>query len=83
MSIFKFLVLRMAFLPDTLIGITSALFIKRLLVLPQNEEVLKTRKLDTGDIIEFEGWTFEVKKIQAHRIERMRIYKQQQTEEEE
>ena len=28
----------------------------------------------TGDVIEFEGWVFEVKKIQAHRIERMRIY---------
>ena len=29
-----------------------------------------------GDVLEYEGWTFEVKKIQAHRIERMRIYKQ-------
>ena len=29
-----------------------------------------------NDKIEYEGWTFEVKKIQAHRIERMRIYKQ-------
>ena len=28
-----------------------------------------------GDKIEFEGWIFEVKKIQSHRIERMRIYK--------
>ena len=27
----------------------------------------------TGDKIEYEGWIFEVKKIQAHRIERMRI----------
>ncbi len=26
-----------------------------------------------GDKIEYEGWIFEVKKIQAHRIERMRI----------
>ena len=34
-----------------------------------------------GDLVEFEGWTFEVKKIQAHRIERMRIYKKQQEEE--
>ena len=36
----------------------------------------------TGDVLEYEGWTFEVKKIQAHRIERMRIYKQTQEEEE-
>ena len=34
-----------------------------------------------GDILEYEGWTFEVKKIQAHRIERMRIYKKLQEEE--
>ena len=34
------------------------------------------RMPQTGDLIEFKGWTFEVKKIQAHRIERMRIYKQ-------
>lgn len=33
-----------------------------------------------GDKLEYEGWTFEVKKIQAHRIERMRIYKQLQEE---
>ena len=36
-----------------------------------------------GDVLEYEGWTFEVKKIQAHRIERMRIYKHKHTEEEE
>ena len=36
-----------------------------------------------GDLLEYEGWTFEVKKIQAHRIERMRIYKKEQAEEEE
>ena len=30
----------------------------------------------TGDKLEYEGWCFEVKKIQAHRIERMRIYKE-------
>ena len=35
-----------------------------------------------GDKIELHGWVFEVKKIQAHRIERMRIYKQTQEEEE-
>ena len=35
-----------------------------------------------GDLVEFEGWAFEVKKIQAHRIERMRIFKIQQEEEE-
>ncbi len=35
-----------------------------------------------GDLVEFEGWTFEIKKIQAHRIERMRIFKIQQEEEE-
>ena len=34
------------------------------------------RMPQTGDLIEFKGWTFEVKKIQAHRIERMRIYKE-------
>lgn len=33
-----------------------------------------------GDKLEYKGWTFEVKKIQAHRIERMRIYKQLQEE---
>ncbi len=35
----------------------------------------------TGDVLEYEGWSFEVKKIQAHRIERMRIFKLQQEEE--
>ena len=35
-----------------------------------------------GDVLEYEGWTFEVKKIQAHRIERMRIYKEAKEEEE-
>ena len=34
-----------------------------------------------GDLLEYEGWTFEVKKIQAHRIERMRIYKEHKEEE--
>ena len=28
-----------------------------------------------NDKIEYEGWTFEVKKIQAHRIERVRIFR--------
>ena len=36
----------------------------------------------TGDKLEYEGWCFEVKKIQAHRIERMRIYKEAKEEEE-
>ena len=36
-----------------------------------------------GDLLEYQGWTFEVKKIQAHRIERMRIFKSQKPEEEE
>ena len=31
--------------------------------------------LEGGKPSKDEGWTFEVKKIQAHRIERMRIYK--------
>lgn len=35
-----------------------------------------------GDKLEYEGWCFEVKKIQAHRIERMRIYKEAKEEEE-
>ncbi len=30
----------------------------------------------SGDFVEYEGWIFEVKKIQAHRIERMRIYRE-------
>ena len=36
----------------------------------------------SGDIIEYQGWNFEVKKIQAHRIERIRIYKAAKEEEE-
>ena len=35
-----------------------------------------------GDKIEHEGWIFEVKKIQAHRIERMVIYRAPQEEKE-
>ena len=30
----------------------------------------------TGDKLEYMGWSFEVKKIQAHRIERLRIFKE-------
>ena len=37
----------------------------------------------TGDKIEYQGWVFEVKKIQAHRIERMRIYRTDKPEDEE
>ena len=29
-----------------------------------------------GDKLDYKGWCFEVKKIQAHRIERLRIYKE-------
>ena len=36
----------------------------------------------SGDVIEYQGWNFEVKKIQAHRIERIRIYKAAKEEEE-
>ena len=31
--------------------------------------------METGDSFEYEGWIFTVKKIQSHRIERMRIEK--------
>ena len=37
----------------------------------------------SGDFVEYEGWVFEVKKIQAHRIERMRIYREAKTDGEE
>ena len=33
-----------------------------------------------GDKLEYKGWWFEVKKIQAHRIERLRIYKEEGAE---
>ena len=33
-----------------------------------------------GDIVEYEGWCFEVKKIQAHRIERLRIFREGEAE---
>ncbi len=33
------------------------------------------RMPQAGDLVEYKGWVFEVKKIQAHRIERMRIYR--------
>ena len=36
-----------------------------------------------GDKIELHGWVFEVKKIQAHRIERMRIYRKDQSDKKE
>ena len=35
------------------------------------------RMPSTGDTLEYQGWVFEVKKIQAHRIERMRIYRKE------
>ena len=38
------------------------------------------RMPEAGDLITFEGWNFEVKKIQAHRIERMRIYREGEVE---
>ena len=34
----------------------------------------------SGDFVEYKGWVFEVKKIQAHRIERMRIYRQSKSD---
>ncbi len=33
-----------------------------------------------GDMLEYQGWVFEVKKIQAHRIERMRIYRKEEAD---
>ena len=35
-----------------------------------------------GDKVQSQGWVFEVKKIQAHRIERMKIYKAAKEEKE-
>lgn len=32
----------------------------------------------TGDKIEYEGWCFEIKKIQSHRIERIRIFRKEE-----
>ena len=37
----------------------------------------------SGDFVEYRGWVFEVKKIQAHRIERMRIYRSDKAGDEE
>ena len=37
----------------------------------------------SGDFVEYKGWVFEVKKIQAHRIERMRIYRSDKAGDEE
>ena len=35
-----------------------------------------------GDTVEFEGWLFTIKKIQAHRVERIQISKLQNKDEE-
>ena len=33
------------------------------------------RMPENGDTVEFEGWLFTIKKIQAHRVERIQISK--------
>ena len=38
------------------------------------------RMPSAGDTLEYQGWVFEVKKIQAHRIERMRIYRKEEAD---
>ena len=40
------------------------------------------RMPQTGDTVEFEGFLFSIKKIQAHRVERIQISKLQKKEEE-
>ena len=41
------------------------------------------RMPETGDTIDFEGWRFTIKKIQAHRVERIQIFKLAVEDEEE
>ena len=41
------------------------------------------RMPETGDTIDFEGWRFTIKKIQAHRVERIQILKLETEDEEE
>ena len=40
------------------------------------------RMPQAGDTVEFEGWLFTIKKIQAHRVERIQISKLQNKDEE-
>ena len=41
------------------------------------------KTLNPDDEVEFEGWLFTIKKIQAHRVERIQISKNQNEEDEE
>ena len=40
------------------------------------------RMPENGDTVEFEGWLFTIKKIQAHRVERIQLSKLPSEEEE-